>query len=77
VRLGGPHQTLSWAIVNGGRTQTDSVVWREVRPGELGPAIDASAVLQQTLAQVGAPRAVGLLTEPDQERLLHAWRASR
>jgi adenosylcobinamide amidohydrolase len=68
VRLGGPHDALSWAIVNGGRTRTDSVVWREVRIGELGPAVDASALLQQTLAQVGAPRAVGLLTARDVRR---------
>jgi adenosylcobinamide amidohydrolase len=68
VRLGGPHDALSWAIVNGGRIRTDSVVWREVRIGELGPGVDASAVLQETLAQVGAPRAVGLLTGRDVRR---------
>jgi adenosylcobinamide amidohydrolase len=68
VRLGGPHEALSWAIVNGGRTTTDSVVWREVRIGELGPAIDPSVVMRETLAQVGAPRAVGLLTGRDVRR---------
>lgn len=68
VRLGGPHEALSWAIVNGGRTRTDSVVWREVRIGELGPAVDPSSVMRETLAQVGAPRAVGLLTGRDVRR---------
>ncbi|HEY7371401.1 MAG TPA: adenosylcobinamide amidohydrolase [Polyangia bacterium] len=65
VRLGGLHDALSWAIVNGGRTQADTVVWREVRRGELGPAVDAGALLRETLLQVGAPRAVGLMTARD------------
>jgi adenosylcobinamide amidohydrolase len=68
VRLGGPHDVLSWAIVNGGRTRTDAVVWREVRIGELGPAVDAGAVLRETLAEVGAAGAVGLLTGRDVRR---------
>ena len=68
VRLGEPHEVLSWAIVNGGRTKTDLVVWREVRLAELGPTVDAAALLRETLAQVGAPRAVGLLTARDIRR---------
>jgi hypothetical protein len=46
VRLNGPHDLLSWAIVNGGRTKTDVVVWREVRLAELGPTVDAGALLR-------------------------------
>jgi adenosylcobinamide amidohydrolase len=68
VRLGALHEALSWAIVNGGRTRTDVVVWREVRRGELGPSVDARAVLRETLAQLGAPGAVGLLTARDVRR---------
>src|SRR3954452_10712717 len=68
VRLGEPHDVLSWAIVNGGRTKADLVVWREVRLAELGPTADAAALLRETLAQVGAPRAVGLLTARDVRR---------
>lgn len=62
VRLGGAHEVLSWAIVNGGRSKTDSVVWREVGLAELGPAVDPGMLLRETLSRVGAPRAVGLLT---------------
>jgi len=68
VRLGGPHDALSWAIVNGGRLTTDVVVWREVRLAELGPTVDAGALLRQTLAEVGAGGAVGLLTARDVRR---------
>ncbi|HXI60396.1 MAG TPA: adenosylcobinamide amidohydrolase [Polyangia bacterium] len=68
VRLHGPHDLLSWAIVNGGRTKTDVVVWREVRLAELGPTVDAGALLRETLAQVDAPGAVGLLTARDIRR---------
>jgi hypothetical protein len=68
VRLGGAHDTISWAIVNGGSTRTDAVVWREVRIAELGPTVDAGALLRGTLEQVGAPRAVGLLTARDIRR---------
>jgi len=68
VRLGSVHEALSWAIVNGGHTNTDVVVWREVRLAELGPTVDAGALLRETLAQVGTPRAVGLLTARDVRR---------
>lgn len=68
ARLGGPHEVVSWAIANGGRTRTDLVVWREVRIGELGPTVDAGALLRETLALLGAPRAVGLLTARDVRR---------
>jgi adenosylcobinamide amidohydrolase len=68
VRLKGPHDLLSWAIVNGGRTKTDVIVWREVRLAELGPAADAGALLRETLARVNAPGAVGLLTARDIRR---------
>jgi adenosylcobinamide amidohydrolase len=65
VGLGGPHEVLSWALVNGGRCRTDAVVWREVRPGELGPDSDARRLMRDTLVGVGRPDAVGLLTARD------------
>jgi len=68
VRLGAPHDVLSWAIANGGRTRTDLVVWREVRATELGPAVDARAFMKDTLARLGAAHAVGLLTARDVRR---------
>lgn len=65
ARLAAPHDALSWAIVNGGRTKTDVVIWREVRLAELGPTVDAGALLRAALSQAGASRAVGLLTARD------------
>ena len=65
VRLPAPHRALSWAIVNGGRTTTDVVVWREVQLSELGPTSDADLLMRDTLARLGVPHAVGLLTARD------------
>jgi adenosylcobinamide amidohydrolase len=68
VRLGGLHEVVSWALVNGGRCRTDAVVWREVRRGELGPDSDARSLMRETLVRVGRPEAVGLLTARDVRR---------
>ena len=68
VTLGGPHDVVSWAIVNGGRARADAVVWREVRLTELGPAVDAAALTRQTLSALGMPGAIGLLTARDVRR---------
>jgi len=68
VRLAGPHDVLSWAIVNGGRRAADMIVWREVRLDELGPTNDPSALLTATLSELAAPGAVGLLTARDVRR---------
>ena len=65
VPLGGAHDVLSWAIVNGGRRQAFAVVWREVDLSELGPEVDAHALLRQALDDVDLPSAVGLLTGRD------------
>jgi len=65
VPLGAAHETLSWAIVNGGRRRADTVVWRQVTLGELGPGVDARALLARSLEAAGAPGAVGLLTARD------------
>ena len=68
VRLAGPHDVLSWAIVNGGRRAADTIVWREVRLDELGPTSDPAALLTATLSELAAPGAVGLLTARDVRR---------
>jgi adenosylcobinamide amidohydrolase len=68
VALDGPHEVLSWAIVNGGRRRADCVIWREVRLAELGPQIDARALMTETLAALNVPAAVGLLTARDVRR---------
>jgi adenosylcobinamide amidohydrolase len=68
VDLGAPHEVLSWAIVNGGRRRASAVAWREVRLAELGVNVDAASVLRETLAKLGVPEAVGLLTARDVRR---------
>jgi len=65
VPLGEPHDVVSWAIVNGGRRHAEHVVWREVRIAELGPRVDADRLMRSTLAELGLPDAVGLLTARD------------
>ena len=65
VPLNGAHEVISWAIVNGGRRRARSVVWRELRLAELDPHGDGGALMRETLAQLGMPDAVGLLTARD------------
>src|SRR5579859_7850568 len=62
VQLGGPHEVLSWALVCGGRRRASVVVWREVRPDELSPEVDAKRILEVSLSEIGLDDAVGLLT---------------
>jgi adenosylcobinamide amidohydrolase len=61
VRFGAPHETLSWAIWNGGRRTADAVGWWYVHQGELGREVDPRALL----AGVLDIRTVGLLTARD------------
>ena len=68
VSLGGAHDVVSWAIVNGGCRRASAVVWREVDLGELGPEADAGVLLRNSLARAGVPDAVGLLTARDVRR---------
>ena len=65
VPLGGEHEVLSWAVVNGGRRRATCVVWREVRLAELGPDCDGADLMRETLARLDLPGAVGLLTARD------------
>jgi adenosylcobinamide amidohydrolase len=62
VPLGGPHEVLSWALVNGGRRRADAVVWRFVTLGELDLDVDAEAVAHAALATAGHPDAPLLMT---------------
>jgi len=68
VDLGAAHEVVSWAIVNGGRRRATSVVWREVRRGELGPTVDAALLMRRTLDELRLPHAVGLMTARDVRR---------
>ena len=68
ARLGEAHEVISWAVVNGGRRRAAHVVWREVLLAELGPDVDARALMERALAELGLPAAVGLLTARDVRR---------
>jgi adenosylcobinamide amidohydrolase len=76
VPLGGPHEVLSWAVVNGGRRQSSAVVWRQVALDELSPAVDATLLLQRSLAACGQPDAVGLLTARHVDRFVDVTQGS-
>lgn len=65
VPLGGPHAVLSWAPLRGGRCRAEAIVWRQVTDAELGPGVDPALLLSRSLAGVGLPGAVGLLTARD------------
>lgn len=67
VRFPVPHQLVSWAIVNGGQTQTDTVAWHRVTKDDLKPSVDPREFLKKRLAEALIPHAVGLLTSADLE----------
>jgi adenosylcobinamide amidohydrolase len=62
VELGGAHDVLSWATVNGGLRVAERVVWRHVEDGELARGVDPAALLEGALALAGLDGAVGVLT---------------
>ena len=62
VRFPAVHRTLSWAVCGGGLGLTRAVVWRYVERGELGPDVDAAALMQASLERHGLGRAVGMMT---------------
>ena len=61
-RLAERHRVLSWAIAGGGFGAADAIVWCHVTAADLQPPVDAAALLQERLAGIGLPDAVGLLT---------------
>jgi adenosylcobinamide amidohydrolase len=69
VRFGGPMHCLSWAVVNGGSTKTDTVAWRFLEKDELRDAGDPAAYLRSRMEGAGLSHAVGLMTS----RRRHAW----
>jgi len=62
ARFGEPHTAWSWAIVNGGRVETEAVAWYFLRAGELTEALDPETLLREALRRRGLGDAVGLLT---------------
>lgn len=65
VRLPGAHFVVSWAVVGGGKTQTDTVAWYRVTGEELRPPVVPKEFLKTRLAEASIPQAVGLLTSAD------------
>lgn len=62
VRFPRVHRTLSWAVCGGGLGLTRAVVWRYTTLDELGPHVDATALLEASLKAHGLERAVGMMT---------------
>lgn len=65
ARFPEPHVVLSWAVVRGGKTQTDTVAWYRVTKEELKPPVDPKEFLKMRLVEASIPQAVGLLTSAD------------
>lgn len=65
IRFPEPHIVLSWAVVRGGKTQTDTLAWYRVTKEELKPPVDPREFLKARLAEASIPNAVGLLTSAD------------
>lgn len=57
-----PQLCLSWAVYGGGRTQTDTVAWYQVKWPELEPSVDPKQFLKEKLVEKSIPHAVGMLT---------------
>jgi adenosylcobinamide amidohydrolase len=70
VRLGGPHELLSWAVLNGGRRRADTVVWRQVGERELDRDTDPELLARRSLEALGVVDAPVLLTSRDVGRFV-------
>lgn len=65
VRFPEPHLVVSWAVVRGGKTQTDTIAWYRVTRDELKPPVNPKEFLKARLGEASIPQAVGLLTSAD------------
>ena len=59
------HKILSWAVVNGGMTQSRKIAWYQVDDQGMGRGINPCMFLKEKLKQKGIEDAVGLLTSAD------------
>ena len=69
VRFPAPYRCVSWAVVNGGETTTDTVAWLFLKLNEIEDYDDPRAWFRARLAAEGLSQAVGLLTS----RRLHGY----
>ncbi len=65
VDLGHDCRVLGWALNRPGFTTARRIVWREVRDGDLTPALDVRTWLETVLAAAGKADAVAFLTSRD------------
>lgn len=65
ARLPAPMRVLSHAPFGAGYTQTDTVLWREVRNADLTPEFDAERWFAEEITRAPAPAGVGMLTSRD------------
>ncbi|TGL75812.1 adenosylcobinamide amidohydrolase [Leptospira yasudae] len=62
------HNVLSWAVIGGGWTQTDRIVWHRVRNEDLSPEIEPSDYFRGQLSQrEKSGNVVGFLTSASLE----------
>lgn len=63
VDLGGPHDTLGWTIVGGGRGRAQSVFWHSVGGTDLAPEVDPKRFFEDRRRErAGDTQGVGFLT---------------
>lgn len=72
ARFSCPQRTLGWSLLHPGFAIIRDVVWVEVRNRDLGPDVDARALLRRKLTEAGLPDALALMTSRDIRR----WRLS-
>ena len=68
VRFPEPQVVVSWAVVRGGKTKTDTLAWHRVTAEELKPPVEPREFLKSQLAEASIPNAVGFLTSADLEK---------
>lgn len=70
VRLGRPCRSLGWALVGGGLTTTGTVVFCQVRSGDLAPPVDPEEWLRRKLAENHLEGAVAMMTSRRLDRFV-------
>ncbi len=68
ARFAEPQRTLGWSLLHPGFAVVTDIVWVEVRDGDLGPSVDAPALLKARLAEAALPDALGFMTSRDIRR---------
>jgi adenosylcobinamide amidohydrolase len=75
ARFPAPRRTLGWSMLHPGFSTVREIVWVEVRNRDLGPDVDAFALLRGKLVLIGLPEALAFMTSRDIRR--HHFRQRR